>query len=78
MHSNRGLAKAEEMKSPILCCFFFIALLIAAGGEKKKPKKEDLSFDSWWVFYYACGQVGLTPPSGPHSSPQCPAFDFEL
>ena len=58
-----------------LCSFFCL--------DRKKLKKRDrgvvgLSSDSWWVFYYGCGQVGLTPPRGPCSGPQCPAFDCGL
>lgn len=71
------------MKCPIFCCF--LAAVLIAGGERKKLKKKKekeeeagLRIDSWWVFYYVCGQVGLRPPCGPRSSPQCPAFDFEL
>lgn len=41
----------------------------------KRKRKQGLSNDSWWVFHYACGQVGLPPPCRPHSSP---AFDSGL
>lgn len=40
-----------------------------------RDKEKELAFDSCWVFHYGCGQVGLAPPRGPHSSI---AFDYGL
>lgn len=58
------------------------SMLFCYSDRKKLKKRErgvvGLSSDSCRVFYYGCGQVGLTPPRGPRSGPQCPAFDCGL
>lgn len=59
---------SDEMCYFVLFCFPlpFIADREAAGF---------CGVGDSWVFYYVWRQVG---PFRPHSSPQCPAFDFEL